>query len=59
MTLGLTTVLLTLKCICTGEKHYLDDEPKTSDIQAKPVKYNLLQFEKYPSNHPKLEAVWK
>ncbi|KAJ9140540.1 hypothetical protein P3X46_031176 [Hevea brasiliensis] len=42
----------------SGEKHYLDDEPKTSDIQAKPVKYNLLQFEKYPSNHPKLEAVW-
>lgn len=42
----------------SGEKRKRDSKSKSTDIQATPAMYSLNHSEKYPSNCPKLEAVW-
>ncbi|KDP31338.1 hypothetical protein JCGZ_11714 [Jatropha curcas] len=41
-----------------GRKRYYDGKPITSDIEESHDMYYLLDFWKYPSNRPMLEAAW-
>ncbi|XP_037493197.1 uncharacterized protein LOC105640616 isoform X3 [Jatropha curcas] len=42
----------------SGRKRYYDGKPITSDIEESHDMYYLLDFWKYPSNRPMLEAAW-
>ncbi|GAV86449.1 hypothetical protein CFOL_v3_29879 [Cephalotus follicularis] len=59
---ALPTSLLTAKSPCpfqrSGDKFHGDAKLKSSGVQERHLSYNLLHYEKYPSNRPKLEATW-